>query len=84
MWLALGYASLYNHGPRPNLRYAVVPGPAPGRPELHFTAAEDVREGEELRVSYGREWWRARGRAPRTGLDLAAFRERLAEEPASE
>lgn len=58
--LALGHCSLYNHSDDPNVDYEV---------DVHsnlmfMRATKAVGKGEELFVSYGREWWDSRGVEP--------------------
>ncbi|CAH0999253.1 hypothetical protein LEM8419_00550 [Neolewinella maritima] len=46
--LALGYGSLYNHGPDPNLDYEMDYDFA----QIRFTALRDISAGEELLIDY--------------------------------
>lgn len=57
--IVLGYGMLYNHAAEPNvlIEHQVTC--------TVFSAARDIEAGEELRVSYGDEWWTSRGREPR-------------------
>ena len=58
--LVLGYGMLYNHAANPNLEY-LQQEPS----MIAFQARRDVRQGEELTIDYGKEWWETRGRTPR-------------------
>jgi hypothetical protein len=57
--VVLGYGMLYNHSPRPNLRYESAYEGA-----VRFVASRRIRTGDELTINYGSAWWRARGRTP--------------------
>jgi len=57
--LVLGYGMLYNHADDPNLEYE-----QDGAGVVTFSAARAIAPGEELTISYGDEWWSARGSAP--------------------
>jgi uncharacterized protein len=57
--IALGYGMLYNHSDDPNVDYYED---APGA--LEFIALRAIEPGEELTISYGEEWWSARGLEP--------------------
>jgi uncharacterized protein len=57
--LVLGYGMLYNHADAPNLE-----SEQDGAGVVTFSAARAIAPGEELRISYGDEWWSARGTAP--------------------
>mmetsp|Transcript_3122 Transcript_3122/g.12133 ORF Transcript_3122/g.12133 Transcript_3122/m.12133 type:complete len:295 (-) Transcript_3122:187-1071(-) len=59
--LGLGFASLHNHATDPNVQAQWE------RSERHggrvvgiFFALRDVKQGEELFISYGEEWWTSR------------------------
>jgi uncharacterized protein len=53
--LLLGYGSLYNHADEPNAEYVTVADDA-----YAFVALRDIEAGEQVTISYGEEWWRAR------------------------
>jgi hypothetical protein len=57
--VALGFGMLYNHSPEPNLDYFQENDAA-----LAFVAQRQIEKGEELTISYGDEWWSARGETP--------------------
>lgn len=54
--MALGLCSLYNHSDKPNMEYE--------NDDLANTmvtrAARDIKAGEELRISYGSDWFKNR------------------------
>lgn len=53
--LLTGYGSIYNHSPRPNVSYSFLDNIAV------FTAKQTIYKGQELFVSYGKEWFSGRG-----------------------
>ena len=57
--LALGYGSLYNHSPKPNLEY-VQDDPQ----TVTFLASRTIEPGDELTIDYGEEWWSTRNKEP--------------------
>ena len=57
--LLLGYGMLYNHSYDPNLDYEQE-----GTAAVAFVATRDIAPGEELTITYGEEWWVARGIEP--------------------
>ena len=57
--LVLGYGMLYNHSDDPNVEYE-----QDGAGVVTFFAARAIAPGEELTISYGREWWTKRGIEP--------------------
>jgi hypothetical protein len=59
--LVLGYGMLYNHSEDPNLEYEQEGG------VVTFFAARAIAPGEELTITYGREWWTTRGLEPLVG-----------------
>ncbi len=46
--LVLGYGSMYNHADHPNLRYSADPE----NQAMIYTAVRDIKQGEQLTVSY--------------------------------
>ncbi len=57
--LVLGYGMLYNHSDDPNVEYEQDAAGV-----VTFFAARAIAPGEELTISYGREWWTKRGIEP--------------------
>ena len=57
--VVLGFGMLYNHSSEPNLDYFQENDAA-----LAFVAQRQIEKGEELTISYGDEWWAARGETP--------------------
>lgn len=53
--LMLGYGSLYNHSEDPNAEYLLEADDA-----YSFNALRDIGAGEEITISYGKEWWTSR------------------------
>lgn len=51
--IILGYGSIYNHQPRPNVKY--VPYPGDPRRFIGFYALRDIPSDSELYVHYGRD-----------------------------
>jgi hypothetical protein len=57
--VVLGFGMLYNHSSGANLDYYQGDGST-----LEFVAQRQIDRGEELTISYGDEWWSARGETP--------------------
>jgi SET domain-containing protein len=57
--LVLGYGMLYNHAADPNLEYEQDDAGV-----VTFIAVRPIAPGEELTISYGDDWWTARGSEP--------------------
>ena len=57
--VVLGFGMLYNHSSEPNLDYYQENEAA-----LAFVAQRQIDKGDELTISYGDEWWSARGETP--------------------
>jgi uncharacterized protein len=57
--VVLGFGMLYNHSAEPNLDYFQEDSAT-----LEFVAQRRIERGEELTISYGDEWWSARGIEP--------------------
>lgn len=53
--VAMGNGMLFNHSSFPNVAYYLEETPL--GTELIIYALRDIRKGEELFYSYGREWW---------------------------
>ena len=57
--LMLGYGSLYNHSDEPNAEYTWEADDA-----YAFTALRDIAAGEQVTITYGKEWWATRELEP--------------------
>jgi uncharacterized protein len=57
--LMLGYGSLYNHSDEPNAEYVHEADDA-----YAFVALRDIAAGEQVTISYARDWWETRGLEP--------------------
>ena len=57
--VVLGFGMLYNHSADANLDYYQGDDAT-----LEFIAQRSIDRGEELTISYGDEWWSARGETP--------------------
>jgi hypothetical protein len=57
--VVLGFGMLYNHSSEPNLEYFQENEAA-----LAFVAQRRIEKDDELTISYGAEWWSARGETP--------------------
>jgi hypothetical protein len=57
--LVLGYGMLYNHSYDPNVEYEQDDDGV-----VTFYAMRAIAPGEELTITYGREWWTERGIEP--------------------
>jgi uncharacterized protein len=57
--VVLGFGMLYNHSRDPNLDYFQEDAST-----IEFVAQRPIDRGEELTISYGDEWWSARGETP--------------------
>jgi uncharacterized protein len=57
--VVLGFGMLYNHSSEPNLEYFQENEAA-----LAFVAQRRIEKDDELTISYGDEWWSARGETP--------------------
>jgi SET domain-containing protein len=53
--LMLGYGSLYNHAEDPNAEYLHEADDT-----YSFVATRDIAAGEQVTISYGKEWWASR------------------------
>jgi SET domain-containing protein len=64
--LALGYASLYNHRNQPmaSWKLDVEKG------TITFAALRNILPGEEIFVSYGKNYWKSRGETPTADAKL--------------
>lgn len=63
--LAMGYASFYNHRNQPMANWKIDPEKA----IITFTAIRDILPGEEIFVSYGKNYWKSRDIKPESGFD---------------
>jgi hypothetical protein len=57
--VVLGFGMLYNHSSEPNLDYYQGDDST-----LEFVALRRIEPDEELTITYGDEWWSARGEKP--------------------
>jgi SET domain-containing protein len=57
--VVLGYGMLYNHADDPNLEYEQDDDGV-----VTFFAIRAIAPGEELTITYGREWWTSRRKEP--------------------
>lgn len=60
--LMLGYGSLYNHSDDPNAEYVLEADDA-----YAFLATRDIAAGEEITITYGKDWWSTREIEPLRG-----------------
>lgn len=54
--LALGVGGLFNHDPKPNLRYELCDDDDPARPAHSYVAERRIKAGEELTIDYGDDY----------------------------
>jgi SET domain-containing protein len=54
--LALGVGGLFNHDPKPNLRYELCDDDDPAKPAHVYVAERAIKKGEELCINYGDEY----------------------------
>jgi hypothetical protein len=54
--LALGVGGLFNHDPKPNLRYELCDARDPARPAHSYVAERKIKRGEELTIDYGEDY----------------------------
>jgi SET domain-containing protein len=55
--LALGNGSIYNHRNQPNARWEYIPE----QKIIKIVSSRPIKSGEEIFISYGREYFRTRG-----------------------
>jgi len=55
--LVFGYGSIYNHANQPNIRYTIDPS----KKRMCYYAKREITPGEELTVTYGKDWFYSRG-----------------------
>jgi uncharacterized protein len=55
--IVFGYGSMYNHKNQPNISYQCDPV----KKNMCFYAKRDILPGEELTVTYGKDWFYSRG-----------------------
>ena len=65
--LALGYASLYNHRNQPMANWKLDAETS----TIAFTASRNILPGEEIFVSYGKDYWKSRGESPTADAKLS-------------
>jgi SET domain-containing protein len=58
--IALGYVSLYNHSNNPSAEYTRF-----DLNTMDITAVRDIKKGEEIKISYGTNYWKYRGITPK-------------------
>jgi len=58
MFLALGFGSLYNHSDSPNTNMEINYA----NQTLIVVAKEDIKQGDEVFVSYGANYWKTRSK----------------------
>ena len=56
--IAFGFGSLYNHNEDPSVNYKVTDG------KIYYKTLKDIFPGDELYVSYGKDWWNKRNIKP--------------------
>lgn len=54
--IAFGYGSIYNHANFPNADYNVLVD----QPVMFFTATKPIKQGEEIFIYYGPQWFKKR------------------------
>jgi hypothetical protein len=55
--IVFGYGSMYNHNNQPNIKYETDPA----KKCMCYYAKRDISPGEELSVTYGKDWFYTRG-----------------------
>ena len=55
--VVFGYGSVYNHANQPNIKYEVDPS----KRCMCYYAKRDISPGEELTVTFGKDWFYTRG-----------------------
>lgn len=55
--VVFGYGSVYNHANQPNIKYEVDPS----KRSMLYYAKREISPGEELTVTYGKDWFYTRG-----------------------
>jgi len=55
--LVFGYGAMYNHANQPNVRYTIDPV----KKCMCYYAKREILPGEELTVTYGKDWFYSRG-----------------------
>jgi SET domain-containing protein len=59
--LVFGYGSIYNHSTNNNINFYVDPN----NHNFEYYANRDIKKGEELLVTYGKEYWTSRNIKPK-------------------
>lgn len=57
--IGLGYCSLYNHANTPSAEYVTV-----NDTTMEIRACHDILSGDEIKISYGDDYWNSRGIKP--------------------
>lgn len=68
--LALGFGSIYNHSEHPNADYVCDPVLS----IITFRANRFIKRGEEIFISYGKEWFSSRQMRPKKPSPWLVFR----------
>lgn len=55
--VVLGYAMMYNHNDQPSAEWEIDDD---DNRFVRFTALRDIKEGEEITQSYGKDYWESR------------------------
>ncbi len=64
--LAHGNCGLFNHSDTPNAAFDTTLGD-----DVIISATQDIAPGEEIFISYGPDYWRARNQVPRRASSVA-------------
>jgi SET domain-containing protein len=57
LYMPLGFAVIYNHSDNPNIGWRII-----GERLVEFFSIRDINVGDELRHSYGENYWKQHGR----------------------
>jgi len=56
--IAFGFGSLFNHSDKPSIDYTVE------KDRVIYSTIQDIKDGDEIFISYGKDWWKNRGIVP--------------------